>query len=519
MERLRSEPILQRAYDFAKRAHEGQRRKDGTPYITHPEAVARIISEEWGITDTTMVAAAYLHDTLEDTHVTKGDIETNFGHEVAEMVDGVSKFRSEEKILSENEVDHETLKKIASRNLINPKDVVLKLADRLHNMRTLQFVPSEKQIPKASETLDVYVPLAESLGMWKVKSELEDLSLKYIAPQDFKYYSELRDSDKRLGDLFTEHIISDIESIIDEAGISARVEVRINSLARIKHKMERAFEITSINDLISFRIVVDDSGGPDKGRDDCYKILGRIKESFQKEENTERFDDFFAHPKDNGYSAIQVTLNSPFGAVEIAVATESKEEFNNWGVVSLIKRGETNLKDYVLKVIFTPTGRVKFFPKEATGIDMAYSIDPIMGVRAVNLLIDGKPFPVSANLPNGATIEIILGKARAVPPADYLNYCTPRTRKIIENQITENARRNVIKKGREVACAKISKYGFKSFEEIRDSDEYAQNLVDALYTNRFKGHLNELYHALGIARNDEEASEKIKEIMELIITE
>lgn len=509
MELLRNEPILQRAYDFAKHAHEGQTRSEGTPYISHPEAVARIISEEWGITDTTMVAAAYLHDTIEDSLVTKEDIASSFGSQIAEMVEGVSKFRSQEGTLSKDDVDRETLKKIAGRNLINPRDVVLKLADRLHNMRTLHFVPLEKQIPKANETMDVYVPLAESLGMWKVKSELEDLAFKYLAPGEFKHFEDLMEGDKRLGDLFREHMVSSIESLIGQSGVQAHVETRVNSLARIKHKMDTAPDLTSINDIISFRVVVDDSRGYDASRDDSYKILGRIREIFQSEENTERFDDFFVQPTDNGYSTIQITLNSPHGAVEIAVATTTKEEFNNWGVVSLIKKGQADLKDYVLKVIFTPTGKVKFLPKEATGIDLAYSIDPVMGVRAVNLLIDGKPFPVSANLPNGALVEVILGKASAVPPQDYLNYCMPKTKKIIENQIAENVRRGLIKKGRELATIEASRHGFKNFEELLETDEYAQKLVGELYLHGFKGRLNNLYFTLGAGRKDEEFLIKI----------
>jgi (p)ppGpp synthase/HD superfamily hydrolase len=512
--RISKEPILQEAFKFAREAHAGQTRSEGTPYFTHLVSVARIIHEEWGIEDSTMIAASFLHDTIEDTTVTKEKLESVFGSKIAEMVEGVSKFRSEKGSLSKEDVDRETIKKITGRNLINPKDVVLKLADRLHNMRTLKFVPSEKQIPKASETFDVYVPLAESLGMWKVKCELEDLAMGYISPEEFNHYETLRNSDERLGDLFIGNMTSRLKSLMSEAGVEARIETRINSLARLKHKMDRTADFAQINDVMSFRVIVDDREGQGKARDDCYKLLGRINETFTSVENPERFDDFFARPKDNGYSAIQVTLNYPFGAVEVAITSSSKEDFNNWGVVSMIKNGKEELGAYVLKVIRTHSGRVKFFPKEATGIDLAYSIDPVMGMRAVNLLIDGEPSPVSSNLPNGALVEVVHEKARPETPKEYMDYCLPATRRIIEAQISEQVRRNIIKNGKKISGEVLLKYGFKNFEEMLDRDQYAQNLMNSLYLDGLKGHLNDLYFAMGAGRKDEDFLENfIKSII------
>lgn len=500
------EKILSGAWELAQSAHAKQKRDEGTPYFTHLVAVARIIYEDWGVKSPAILAAALLHDSVEDseyTHLTLGDIKGRFGEEIAFLVDGVSKFRSVQKDGSSG--DRETIKKVFDKTLIDPRVAVLKLADRLHNMRTLQFVSQGRQIPKAEETLDVYVPLAESLGMWKVKSELEDLAMKFITPEDYSFYKNLLDRDKRLEDLFQTSMVSRLESLIKEAGVPAWVEIRVNSLARLKHKMERAANFASINDVLSLRVVVNDSGGEDAARDDCYKMEGRIKNTFCREENSGRFDDFFAHPKDNGYSALQITLDYPIGAIEVAVATKTKEEFNNWGIVSLMRRGEENLKDYVLKVIFTPTGKVKFFPKEATGIDLAYSIDPMMGMRATKLLIDGKPYAVSQDLPNGALVEVVLGKARNAPPEEYLNYCLPQTRKIIENQIAEKARRDLIKKGKDISETMLAKYGYRNLEEILAHDnEYTQKLVNALYIHGFKGHLNNLYLPLGSGELKEE---------------
>lgn len=492
--------LIGRAYDFAQKAHEGQTRAEGTPYFTHCLEVVKILHMEWGITDEAMLAAGHLHDTIEDSEdggITPETIWTNFGERVASLVEGVTQLRSEK--------DSETLRRLTNENLIDPRIIVIKLADRLHNMRTLSFVHKDKQIDKAKETVNAYVPMAESLGIWEVKSQLEDLSLKYLSPKDYADFSDKLKHDKRTDEegIFTGFMKSSLELLTKETGVKASIEIRVNSLARLRHKMERTSDFASINDVVSFRVIVDDTQGKDRARDDCYKVLGRVSEIFGPFEDTERFDNFFSRPKDNGYSAIQITLTYPFGAVEIAITSASKEEFNKWGVVSLIRRGEKDLSDYVLKLIFTPTGQVKFFPKEATGIDLAYSIDPVMGIRATGVLIDNREYPISAVLPNGAEVKVLFGKPRVSPPEDYLYFALPQTRKLIEKQIENRVRQEYIVKGKEIAAKIVSKTGYKTLEEVLAQEEHVDKLMQMLFIRGFKGHLNNLYFQLGSGKKDE----------------
>ena len=487
-------PFLKKAHDFAEKAHEGATRAEGVAYFTHCLAVVRILYEEWGVRDDAMLAAGFLHDTVEDIkEITNDDVKREFDEDVAFLVDGVSKFRSDDK---------ENIRKVFDKNFIDPRVGVLKLADRLHNMRTLKFVPGEKQIPKARET-EGYASFAESLGMWKVKSQLEDLALKYTSPEEYENLARQLSADPRLTNLRKDHYVSTLEALAKRVGVDARVERRINSLARLKHKMDKGAEFPDINDVVSYRVTTEDDGDGDRGRNDCYKMLGAVKEKFADMEDRERFDDFFATPQTNGYSTIQVTLKTDDGAVEIAIATKTKEDFNNWGVVSLMRKGVKNLSAYILKLVFTPSNQVKFFHPYANGIDFIYSIDNgvdkevTMIDRATGILVDGARCGISTVIPNGATVEIGLGKAKPAPLEQYLNLCLPKTRKIIERHIAKRMQREYIKKGREIADQTAGIRSLTSLSQLLDRDESAQKLVDWLYDIGCKGHLNELYNKIG----------------------
>jgi len=507
MERFYLNPIVQEAARLAEMAHEGQKRAEGTPYFTHCQEVARILYEEWGIADSEILSAGFLHDTVEDTSVTKADLKRNFGREVAELVDGVSKFGSDDK---------ENIRKVFDKNLIDPRVGVIKLADRLHNMRTLHFMTEAKRTAKAKET-EGYASFAESLGMWKVKSELEDLSLKFTNPEEFERLSQMLSEDKRISVLTMSHMTSVLQSLAERIGIGVRIEPRINSLARIGHKMDKGMDISEINDVVSYRVTVDDSEGVDAGRNDCYKMLGIVREKFAGIEDHERFDDFFSTPQDNRYSSIQVTLTTEDGSVEIAIATKEKEDFNNWGVVSLIRKGVKNLSDYALKLIFTPADQVKFFPPGATGIDFAYSIDKeinkkeTMGTRATAILIDGVRHELSTVIPNGTTVDVILGKSKTIIPGEYLKFCLPKTRKIIERQIAGQIQREQIRAGKEIVDGSVTEKGIASLSQLLEEDDSAQKLVDWLYDIECKGHLNTLYFKVATGRiSKEELDDHLK---------
>lgn len=474
-ELLAREPFLQKAYTFAQEAHEGQFRADGTPYFTHCIAVTRILCEEWGITDPEKLAVGLLHDVPEDTDYTLDDIKEIFGNNIMLWVDGVTQFRSETGV-SKSQKDKETIRKVFNRNLVEPYVGVVKLADRLHNMRTIQFMPPEKQGPKAQETLNVYSPLAESLGMWIVKRELENISFKYTDPANFARYSRLFDGDPRTKDRFIDNMVSYLRQIMAGSEIPGEVMVRKNSLVRLKDKKH---PFNDINDVVSFRIAVTGDSSTSK-RDGVYKMLGILRENFGDMEDIERFDDFFHTPKFNEYSAIQLTLNTDKGAIEIAITTDEKEDYNNWGVVSLLRKGESNLTEHALKLVFTPTGQVKFLSPSATGIDLAYLINKKMGAQAVAVEINGEVFPVSTVLPNGSDVKIISGPWRPAPdPKDLIN-SQPSTKKKAEKQFIEKQMQDEQAKGKTKVARIIAARGLLDLYDLTKLKEHSDKLGDLL---------------------------------------
>jgi len=482
---------------FAEKAHEGQRRLSGEPYFSHCIEVARILYEEWGIGNERIIGAALLHDTTEDTTVTLDTIRDKFGTDIAFWVDGVSNLRSEKGVWSKEQGDKETLKKVFDKTLDDPIVAVLKLADRTHNMRTLGYLPPEKQIRKANETLNIYAKLAESLGMWKVMRELEDLAYKYVYPNKYDELSKLRDNDPRTDDNFVAHIKSVLATIAEECGVDAIIETNINSLAKIDKKMGDN-PIDKINDLISFRVIV--KGTTElQTRGDVGKMLMAVRNHFSSILDEKRFDDFYSKPKKNGYSTVQDTYDFTQGSTEIAITSEKKEEFNNWGIISLIKNGQKDLQEYALKLIFTPTGSVKFFPRMATGLDFAYSINPELGARGEKVIINGTEFPITTVLPNGADIEIKMSKDSNISPnRNFLNYgLLPTTKQKINKQILEEDKLNIEKTGKDIVSEVITKQGIVDLDDILRIDKFEPALKDLLLMLGCDGTLQHLYYKLG----------------------
>lgn len=469
------EPLLFKAYQIAETAHAGQKRADGSPYFTHSIAVTRIMCEEWGITDPEKLAVGLLHDVPEDTEFTIDDVGREFGENVKAWVDGVTQFRSETGV-SKSQTDKETIKKVFNRNILDPFVGVAKLADRLHNMRTIQFMPPEKQGPKAQETLNVYSPLAESLGMWIVKRELENISFRYTDPVNFARYSKLFESDPRTKDGFVKNMSAYLEKIVQDAGVAGIVAVRKNSLVRLKDKKH---PFNDINDVVSFRIVVNGQDEASKA-DSVYKMLGIIRENFGELEDQERFDDFFHFPRFNGYSTIQLTLNTDKGAIEIAITTDEKEDYNNWGVVSLLRKGQKDLSEHALKLVFTPSGQVKFLTPESTGLDLAYLINKKMGAQAIGVEIDGKKFPISTILPNGADVRVITGPARIAPNKSDLVNSQPITKKRAEKQLIEKQMQEEQIKGKALISKIVAKSGLLDLYDLTKLKEHTDKLGDLL---------------------------------------
>lgn len=418
---------LASAYDLAKRSHEGQFRKSGEPYFNHCVEVFNILKNEWRIKDENYLISALLHDTVEDTDITINQIQSSFGGNVAEIVSGVTKLGSN--------TDQETLKKVLDKSYINPGVAVIKLADRLHNMRTLEFMKPEKQIEKSRETIDVYARLAESLGIWQAKTELEDLCFKYLEPKKYQKTVSDLNKDKRLDPNFTCYLTSRLEQLLADHNFHGDVETRKSGYWILNEKQWKmglkgqgnANSFRDVNDIVSFRVKLNSI-------DECYLALKEIHNNFGDMVDYQRFDEFIGANKGvNGYQALQTTINFPQGPVEIAIMTKEMEEFNNWGVVSLINN-KKDLKNYVLKLVFTPTGSVKFLPKNATGVDFAAAINPRVLAEADSINVDGEDKPLTVVIPNASTVRVNLGESRRAPLGGLEEYALPQTRKIILEQ-------------------------------------------------------------------------------------
>jgi GTP pyrophosphokinase len=501
---IESSPLFE-AYALAEKAHEGKLRAEGIPYFTHCKAVEKIISGEWGITNLDLRKAALLHDTIEDTCLKLTDIEKEFGPKVAFLVEGVSQLRSEkENGISKVEKDRETIKKILNRHTIDAVVSVLKLADRLHNMRTLNFMPKVNQIPKARETADVYAPLAESLGIWVVKTELEDLSLKYTDPKAYKKFSRLLARDPRLNPKFIDNIKSELEYELEKFGINAEVATRVNSIARLRSKADRAM-FRDINDVISFRVILDNKDDENITLQEVYRTFGIIRQKYLCEEDPKRLDDFYGEKRDNEYSAIQLTIQKPEGAIEIAITSKEREEFNNWGVISLMRRGVTDLRNHSLKLVITSRGPVKFTKPDASGVDLAYLISRDFGLQEEGMLIDGVRHKITEDVPNGANLDIILGKMKNRPHPRLIKAAhLENTKRAIEKQNLQADKEKLIKKGKNTVSEIIKKRGILDLADLHNSvyfPEQAKTLNRLLYRLGCNGQLPELYYQIASGLN------------------
>jgi (p)ppGpp synthase/HD superfamily hydrolase len=469
-----STPKIAAALELAKQAHEGQLRKTGEPFYYHPIAVAQII-ESWGLGgDEDLIVAALLHDVPEDNeNIGLDAVSEAFGPSVARLVDGVTKVDSQ----TSQDVDRDTLKKVSARSYLEPKVALVKIADRLHNMRTLSGMSSKKQTEKSTETLEIYAKLAQSLGLWSVKKELEDLSFMYLDSERFEQTKLEVDNDPRLDPNFLAHTTSSLENMLAEKDIRGRVAIRVNGywglyqkreLARMNGKTSASRGFSDINDLVSFRIVTEDL-------DSCYRALGLVHKQFGEYVDFGRYDEFIGvNRRINGYSAFQTTLNLPQGATEIAIATEEMERFNRKGVVSLLENGEINLEEYVLKSVFSDEGKIVFLPKNATGVDYAYSISPRLGANARAIMVDGEEKSLTTVVPNAATVDVVIGDPRRAPDPDYLNYCLPTTRAVITEQLNLAGTDELVYQGRQMAEDILASRGLLRFEDL---GVYANELV------------------------------------------
>ncbi|HBF86421.1 MAG TPA: (p)ppGpp synthetase [Clostridiales bacterium] len=437
--------VLKRAFYFAKEAHEGQKRASGEDYFTHPVAVAKILVD-LGM-DYSAVAAAFLHDVIEDTPVSEADIQKEFGEEILILVQGVTKLDKIE-FKSQEEEQAENFKKIFVSMAKDIRVIIIKLADRLHNMRSLNFLSHERQLKMAHETLDIYAPLAGRLGISQIKCELEDLCLKYIDPEAYEYLSVNIDSKITERREFVASVVDEIKEILAESNIKGEVFGRPKHFYSIYKKMKKQGKtLDQIYDLTAVRAIVDTV-------DECYELLGKIHKKWKPIPG--RIKDYIAMPKENMYQSLHTTVVTSFGKIfEIQIRTremnrtaeygiaahwkykENKENADNFDKrLSWIREvmewqgGFSNSTEFIesLKgdvynsevLVFTPKGEVISLVKDATPIDFAYRIHTEVGNKCVGAKVNGKIVPLTTTLNVGDVVEIITSKLSKGPSWDWL---------------------------------------------------------------------------------------------------
>jgi len=502
---------ISHAYVIAERAHENVRRKSGEPYINHPVAVFNILYHELGVRDIPTLAASLVHDVVEDTIISLSEIERELGTEVADLVDGVSKIRSQ----NGERTDHETLRKVTGASFLDPRVGIIKLADRLHNMRTIKHVPESSQIKKAHETLHVYVPLAESLGAWQVKTALEDLAFYYLYPTKYQEVKAMVDTDPRNSESFQQGWVENLQALLMENGIVSQIEVRKLGLWALWQKLNQAEAngdkkgIGNINDFISLRISMADLGS-------CYQSLGIIEAQYKNQIDAARFDNFILDPRVNGYRAIHHSLRLEEGMLEFALVTHKMEEFNRWGVLTLLRKdfvSAQSLQEFSRKLVFTPKNEVMFFPTDATVCDFSYSINETLGASAIYAIatiheisatgaVSAREVNLSLSdpLPDSATLNVVRGPNRPYPPLDKIGNVLPQTKATIEKQIATEEVRQLIQSGREIMAEILKPRGFFDFEDLNDffNKGPTKPIEDKLIEAFAVSSLNELYRQLAL---------------------
>lgn len=464
---------------LASEVHRDDVRRTGEKYICHCTAVAEILYR-WGA-DEEEVIAGLLHDTVEDhpEALNLEQVESVFGERVAHLIDGVTKLKS----YSEKEGDFETLRKVTRETLVEPGIAKVKLADRLHNMLTMSAFSVEKQKMKASETLAVYVPLAESLGLWQVKNALADISFSYIDPDRFAKVKEKIDIDPRLNEEFIKRTEEDIRKVLVEAGIEATVEHQVGGYWELSEKQKKSAmrsdsrpkEFADITDVVSFRVIT--LSGESTG--ECYRAMGSVRTRYCKLLQQSRSDDYLAIPAINGYSALHDTYKLREGNIEVAFTTRKREDFNNWGVASLsLAELRMDPDRYKRKLIFTPKQELAVMELTAKGVDVAYRLNPLLGLRAVAIKIDGRVENLDTVVPNASVVEIITEQHQTRPNIEWLGFCNRETASMIDGQLKVAEHDEEVARGEKILVEGVLKErGVLSIEDL-DEDIVDKLLVD-----------------------------------------
>ena len=510
--------LINTAYEMARSAHANQNRSSGELYINHPIAVARIVADI-GL-DEVSIVAALLHDAVEDTEITISDVESNFGSEVSAIVDGVTKLERLQ-FDSKEAQQAATMRKMLVAMARDLRVLMIKLADRLHNMRTIAAVPYEKQQRVAQETLDIYAPLAHRLGMQEIKQQLEDLAFAALYPKRYAELDHLVATRAPERNVYLAKTIGQVQQWLDEVKIKAELTARGKHLWSIYEKMvQKGREFDDIYDLLAIRIVV-------QSEKDCYTVLGAIHGHWKP--IVGRFKDYIAMPKFNLYQSLHTTVVGPGGKpIEVQIRTQEMHQRAEWGVAShwaykdtvsegdidwlnriIDWQGEVSDPSQFLEIlktdleqdelfVFTPKGRVITLPVLSTPVDFAYAVHTEVGHSCMGARVNGRLVPLDYKLASGDTCEVLVSQGEtSEPTADWLEFVvSPKARSKVKQWLTRERHEDLVENGRDELVERLRQAGLPA-QKILSS----QVLQDEVALLSFES-VNEFFAAIGDQRVD-----------------
>ena len=474
--------LIKKAYEFSLQHHKGQARESGEPYLVHPLQVATLLAEMR--LDTTAITAGLLHDAVEDTSVTIDEIHSEFGEQVAHIVEGVTKI-SKIDFASSEEAQAENVRKMVLAMMDDIRVILIKLADRLHNMRTLKFLSPERQQKIARETLDIYAPIAHRLGMGKIRGELEDLAFQYVDPISYNQVKDAIESRRKEGEAFLAEVQGVIEGKLRENKIQARVEARIKRFYSIWQKLQRQrISVDQIYDMLALRIIT-------QSESDCYAVLGIIHNQWRPVPG--RIKDFIAIPRNNFYKSLHTTVISEKGhAFEVQIRTEDMHKMAEEGIAAhwKYKDGPVSARDeqrlaWLRQVVewqrdiknsgeflatlkidlypeevytFTPKGKIVILPRDATPVDFAYTVHTEVGNTCIGAKVNGRIVALRYKLRSGDIVEILTQPGHH-PSRDWLQFAkSPRARQKIKHWLNVHQRERAIEIGHKLIEKEARKY-------------------------------------------------------------
>jgi guanosine-3',5'-bis(diphosphate) 3'-pyrophosphohydrolase len=474
--------LIRKAFDIAVDAHKDMRRKSGEPYIYHPIAVARITAEEIGL-GTTSIICALLHDTVEDTDITLDDVERWFGKKVRKIIDGLTKISGV--FDNTSSLQAENFRKMLLTLSDDVRVILIKLADRLHNMRTLDSMSRDKQLKIANETLFLYAPLAHRLGLYAVKSELEDLALKFTEPELYAEIVEKLEKSRAVRNRFINQFSLPINRELEKHGFVYDIKGRTKSIYSIWNKIRnKNIPFEEIYDVFAIRIIIDSK--PETEKSDCWKAYSIVTDFYQP--NPDRLRDWISSPKSNGYESLHTTVMSPTGKwVEVQIRSSRMDEIAEKGYAAHWKykeksNQESSLDRWLVKIreslentdagaldfiddfklnlfsdeifVFTPNGELKKLPKDATALDFAFEIHSEVGAHCLGAKVNNKLVPLSFKLKSGDQVEIITSRKQN-PKEDWLKYVTTAKAKSRIKDLLKEEKKRIAREGKDILQKKL----------------------------------------------------------------